>query len=330
MDVAAHTSCVSVIVPVYNGVALVRRCLESVLTQAGDFLGELIVVDDGSTDGSVPAVQNLRQERLRLLRQENQGPAAARNAGLAQARGRYVAFLDADDYWDPLFLQHTVRFLEAHPQAVAVSVAQVHRLLGKPDWVVPHVLQSASPWPGPQMLDSFFTFWAQHAHVCTGSVLMRTEVARRTGGQRTEFRMCEDLEFWGYLATFGPWGFVPQVLFVSDGGAVTRRQGWLQKNRRRWASAPTVEAWQERIVERLDPREREGFQAVRAQVAKTLAYAMVLSGRDALARQTCSYFAQQKTGRVGALLARAAPSPLAWKGLCGALRLREWWRDKRI
>jgi glycosyltransferase involved in cell wall biosynthesis len=321
---------VSIIIPAYNGAALIARCLESVLAQAGRFLLEVIVVDDGSTDDTASVVENLRQDRLRLLRQENRGPAAARNAGLAQATSRYTAFLDADDYWEPRFLQETVGFLETHPEAIAVSVGQVHKVLGKPDWVVPHALQSESPWRGPQMLDSFFPFWARYAHVCTGSVLIRTDIAQRTGGQRTEFRICEDLEFWAYLATFGAWGFIPEVLFVSDGGAVTRRQGWLRKNRRRWASAPSVETWQQRIVGRLDPRERAGFQAVRARVAKNLAYAMILSGRDALARQTCSYFEGHATDRVGTLLTRAARSGATWKGLCAALRLREWWRDKRI
>ena len=211
------TSSVSVIIPVYNGAALMRRCIESVWTQVGRFPAELIIVDDGSTDDTVQVATGLGQDRIRMIQQENQGPAAARNAGLGRATGRYVAFLDADDYWLPTFLQHTVGFLETHPEAIAVSVGQIHKLLGKPDCIVPHALQSESLGREPRMLDSFFTFWASHRHVCTGSVLMRADAARQTGGQRTEFRICEDLEFWGYLATFGPWGFVPEVLFVSDG-----------------------------------------------------------------------------------------------------------------
>lgn len=322
---------VSVLVPVYNGAALIARCLESVLAQEGRFLVELLVIDDGSTDDTIAVVQGLRQARLRLLAQENQGPAAARNAGLAQATGSYVAFLDADDYWRPGFLAQTASFLETHPETVAVSVGQLHKFPGKPDGIVPRFLEDYSQPRVPQILDSFFDFWARYNHVCTGSVLMRTDSARQTGGQRTGFRMCEDLEFWAYLATFGPWGFLPEVLFVSDGGFVTHQQGWLTKNRRRWASAPTVTDWEKRIVARLDPRELDGFRRVRMRVAKNLAYAMILSGRDRLARDTLRYVDPQTRDRLGRTLLRASHwGPVAWKALCGCLRLREAARDRRM
>lgn len=66
-------------------------------------------------------------------------------------------------------------------------------------------------------------------HVCTGSITIRIDIARQAGGMREDLRQCEDLEFWAYLATFGKFGFIPEVLFVSDGNAVTRSQGWIDK-----------------------------------------------------------------------------------------------------
>ncbi|MFY9718201.1 MAG: glycosyltransferase [Candidatus Cybelea sp.] len=111
---------VSVIVPLYNKAPYVLRALESVAAQAvEDF--EVIVVDDGSTDGGGDIVAGIPDSRFRLIRQANAGPGAARNRGLREARAPYVAFLDADDRWLPNFLSENVSILERHPSAAAVS-----------------------------------------------------------------------------------------------------------------------------------------------------------------------------------------------------------------
>ena len=88
----------SIIIPVYNGAAYLRACLESILCHAVPAM-EVLVIDDGSTD-ETPSICDAigqRDSRLRLLRQENRGVSAARNAGIREARGRYLAFVDGDD-----------------------------------------------------------------------------------------------------------------------------------------------------------------------------------------------------------------------------------------
>ncbi|MCU0914606.1 MAG: glycosyltransferase [Planctomycetes bacterium] len=111
---------VSVIVPLYNKGPYVVRALRSVLGQTyPDF--ELIVVDDGSTDNGPEQVRTSGDPRLRMVRQANAGPGAARNRGLAEATGRYVAFLDADDEWLPTYLERTVRILDEYPRCAAVA-----------------------------------------------------------------------------------------------------------------------------------------------------------------------------------------------------------------
>ena len=109
---------VSVIVPLFNKAPSVARSLASIANQTHrDF--EAIVVDDGSTDGGDAAVEALGDPRFRLIRQANAGPGAARNRGIANASGAYVAFLDADDTWDPAYLEQMIARLDAQPQAVA-------------------------------------------------------------------------------------------------------------------------------------------------------------------------------------------------------------------
>ena len=102
---------VDVIIPLYNKAETVGRTIESVLSQTmGDF--HLIIVDDGSTDGSVEAARRFADSRITIVSQENQGPGAARNKGIELARARYVAFLDADDQWYPFYLDNAMKAID--------------------------------------------------------------------------------------------------------------------------------------------------------------------------------------------------------------------------
>jgi glycosyltransferase involved in cell wall biosynthesis len=96
------TETVSVIVPVYNGEATIRGAVERILGQTV-VPEEVIVVDDGSTDGTAAALASFGS-RIRVLRQRNQGPAAARNAGIRASRGHYLAMTDSDCYPEPTWL----------------------------------------------------------------------------------------------------------------------------------------------------------------------------------------------------------------------------------
>ncbi|HYB10543.1 MAG TPA: glycosyltransferase family 2 protein [Alphaproteobacteria bacterium] len=113
---------VSVVMPVYNRAALVANSLESVLRQ--DFKNfEIVLVDDGSTDDLGRSLAPYSGGPLRLIRQEaNKGSAAARNRGIRESGGAYIAFLDSDDEWLPGKLTRQVARLDASPRDVAVSI----------------------------------------------------------------------------------------------------------------------------------------------------------------------------------------------------------------
>jgi glycosyltransferase involved in cell wall biosynthesis len=110
---------ISVVVPAFNAGSYVATALDSALAQT-DPCFEVIVVDDGSTDQTREIVRGYRP-RVRLIEQENEGPAAARNLLLAKARGKYVAFLDADDLWLPDKLERQRKLFERYPDLVLVS-----------------------------------------------------------------------------------------------------------------------------------------------------------------------------------------------------------------
>jgi glycosyltransferase involved in cell wall biosynthesis len=188
---------VSVLMPAHNCVRFVAQAVDSVLSQDYQPL-ELIVVDDGSTDGTAELLAGYG-DRVRLLRQTNRGPAAARNRALSVARGDLVAFIDGDDVWLPGKLSAQVAYLRAYP---APKLVYGHWREWRPDangaWPDPLAFAngyddssidlSQSGWVYPQLLlDSI---------VHTITALMPTELLRTVGGFDEELKVGEDYDLW--------------------------------------------------------------------------------------------------------------------------------------
>lgn len=141
------TPLVSVIVPIHNGERFLGEALDSVAAQDYGAV-EVIVVDDGSSDGG-PAIASARE--VVLVRQERRGVASARNAGIDRARGEIVTFLDQDDLWMPSKLRRQVEILTAHPDRICLVQASYFLEAG----VTP------PPWFGkPELLARDHTGWA--------------------------------------------------------------------------------------------------------------------------------------------------------------------------
>lgn len=107
----------SVIIPLYNKAPYVAKTVESVLAQThGDY--ELIIIDNGSTDGSNGVISQFTDPRIRIVRlEENIGVSNARNKGVELSTAPYITFLDADDWWEPTFLEEMAALVERHPGA---------------------------------------------------------------------------------------------------------------------------------------------------------------------------------------------------------------------
>lgn len=316
---------ISIIIPVYNPGNLIKRCLDSILAQKGSYTYEVLMVDDGSTDNSSEIIEGYRNPAFRLMHQENSGPAVARNKGLELAQGEYVAFIDADDYWKDGYVQKTIDFMKNHHDCVAVSVTckNVVSFRGNasynPSWM------DESREEIPFVLKDFLSYWAEYCHVGTCSTTMRTDVARQTKGMRTDLRITEDYEFWIYLSTFGKWGVIPEVLYVSDGGDVTQTLGWLNKMEKRWRNAPSIADWEKRIVAaKPELKDDEGYKRARGRISRNLTYCQLLSGRLSLSRHEAveygDYFTKDPIGR---LMNIAKYTPVTWWMLAKFLRWRE-------
>lgn len=182
--------------PLYNKAPYVRKAMESVVDQTyGDW--ELIVVDDGSTDGGGDVAAAIADPRIRIVRQDNSGVGAARNHGVALAAAPYVAFLDADDWWEPTFLAEMAGLTERYPDA---------GIYGTSYWIVKNGRKRVAPIG----VDEGFTegeinYCRVYAKtlcmpLCTGSVCLRRDVFDEAGGFKTHLKLGEDFDLWIRIA----------------------------------------------------------------------------------------------------------------------------------
>lgn len=316
---------VSIIIPVYNAMPLLKRTLSSVFSQITNFSFEIIIVDDGSSDGSVDYIKAHLNEKVTLIEQKNGGPAKARNRGLQIAKGNYIAYLDADDFWKDTFLQKTISFLELHHECVAVSVGQKHLAI-QGNLIKPSCLND---FKEAIAIKDFWTFWLRNAHICTGSAIIRTYMLKKIGGQREDLRITEDLELWALISTYGNWGFIPEVLFTSDGTSVImNKSDWLNKMQRRWENAPSISEWEKRIIAvKPELHEDEGYKRARGRISRNLTYCQLLSDRLSLSREEAQKYGDYFTNdTIGRLMKIAKHSQFTWWILARFLKYREYHR----
>lgn len=186
----------SVVIPLYNKRGFVRRAVMSVLAQdLTDF--ELLVIDDGSTDGGAGELRDIADPRLRLVTQANAGVAAARNRGIAEATREWVAFLDADDWWRPEHLTELALTAARWPRAgiIASRVQQVRG--GKP-------IPSHRHEPLHSRIIDYFAEAAKDILVVhTSATAVRRDLARTIGGFRN-LRPGQDIDLWCRMALAAP------------------------------------------------------------------------------------------------------------------------------
>lgn len=176
---------VSVIIPLYNKSRYISRALDSVFAQTyQDY--EVIVVDDGSTDNGPEIVRQYRDKRLRMVRQANAGPGAARNRGISESKARLLAFLDADDEWMPEFLQKSVKKLESNPDCDLTASSY---FLGEERTNVTPIYKKCGITDGPWKLQtdiSMKKLMSAHYIFNSWAILCKREVIEQYGGFRTE------------------------------------------------------------------------------------------------------------------------------------------------
>jgi hypothetical protein len=188
---------VSVVLPVWNGERFLAEAVESVLSQTLDSF-ELLLVDDGSTDATsdIAHVFTCRDPRVRVIHIDRRGIAHALNAGIEQARGRYVARMDADDISCPSRLQKQIAYLDANPDCVAVGSA-----VSVIDEAGEHVGTRTFPEHHDGITNKLISGWSNA--IAHPTVVMRREALLAVGGYRPDRVPSEDLDLWIRLSAIG-------------------------------------------------------------------------------------------------------------------------------
>ena len=207
---------ITVVIPLYNKEKTIVTALDTVLTQTyQDF--EVVVVDDGSTDNGAAVVELYTDPRIRLISQENAGVSAARNHGIAEARGEYVAFLDADDEWLPEFLSEIVSLQREFPNCRAQATTYVQCQNGEKK----NIILNKLPFTGERgVLTNYFEV-ATHSNppVWTGAVCIERALLQELGGFPLGIKSGEDLLTWARIATRTHWAYSlkPYAIFNMEG-----------------------------------------------------------------------------------------------------------------
>jgi glycosyltransferase involved in cell wall biosynthesis len=214
---------ISVIIPTYNRKKVLPRAIHSVLAQRGaDF--ELIIVDDGSTekldggwsstDGEKPSSIRHPLPAIRVFRQENSGPAAARNLGIKEAKGTWIAFLDSDDEWKPGKLKAQLEFFEENPDHLICQTEET--------WV----RNGTRVNPMKKHKKSGGWIFEKCLPLCVVSpsaVMMHRKLLDEAGLFDESLPACEDYDLWLRIAAKHPIGLIEKPYIIKYGGHEDQR-----------------------------------------------------------------------------------------------------------
>ncbi|MDY5583424.1 MAG: glycosyltransferase [Candidatus Merdousia sp.] len=194
----------SVVIPLYNKEKAIKSTIESVLAQSFvDF--ELLVIDDGSTDNSVSIVKQFADNRIRLLSKKNGGVSSARNFGIQSANTGYIAFLDADDKWDPNFLLTMYSLINKYPNCgmycSAMTLSYPNGLNATFTRIVNHDC----------VLNDYFEASSIAYFMCASSCVIPKKIFDNCGNF-TIGRMGEDLEMWARIMLKYDMAYTPKSL----------------------------------------------------------------------------------------------------------------------
>ena len=308
----------SVVIPAYQAAESIADTLDSVLAQTFQNY-EVIVVNDGSPDSEeMEKVLAPYRDRIQYLRQENQGPAGARNTGIRMARGPYVALLDSDDMWDPEHLAAQLAVLEAGP-GIDMVYADARIIGDVPE--AGRTVMEFCPSAGEVTFEGLVTRQAT-VHICVS--VCRREALLRTGLFDPAFRGTEDIDMWMRIARQG--GRIAYQRRVL--GSYRKRAGSLSSDRvsmvegflavlEKAARDPGLTASQRDAVERQMEVERNKLE--------------LHKGRDAfLAGDAATAASHLTRANAGQRSLKLAAVVMMLRVAPGLLRALYQWRDRHV
>lgn len=200
---------ISVIIPLYNKAASICTAIERVISQTYQNF-EIIVVNDGSTDGSEKLVKQFSDHRIKLIEQPNGGVSKARNRGISESSAEYVTFLDADDEWDIHYLETQISLLREHPEC---NVFVTNYQFKHPNGVLEPAIINNLGFNNESgvITDYFYVAATSHPPITSISVLIKKSSLENIGGFPVGIKSGEDLLTWAKLACHNKIAFSKRI-----------------------------------------------------------------------------------------------------------------------
>ncbi len=290
----SNAAAISVVVPLFNNEKTVARCLSSILGQSFDDL-DLIVVDDGSTDESAAVVESFSDPRVRLVHQENAGPAAARNRGVRSTHADLIAFLDADDEWMPSYLETIWSLSHTYPAAGILATNCLVRE-AQQTWIP--TSKHLPPRGETDRLDRYFRICAKVMPFGPSCCAVRRSVLERIGGFRESMRYYEDLDAFARIAVSHP------IIYRNETHSTYYNASALRDPR------PSVEN-RRQVIETLTEVRARASRRQRSDIDYLIATLLV--------GEAATFVANGKGQTARALLRRSPGSLLVRPGMWGAV-----------
>jgi glycosyltransferase involved in cell wall biosynthesis len=313
------TATVAVIIPAYNCEDFIVEALDSIARQT-EIPDEVVVVDDGSTDRTAELVSAFNSKsalRIILIRQSNQGIAAARNAGIARCSSNWIALLDGDDIFYPSFIEKAKQALLTHPELIACFSDRdvvdgegefMRRDLDEPRF---RALKAERLDDGVSVLrESPFITLVSGNVIPIGNLMFSRENYDKAGGFDAELRAVEDKPFLLRLAKLGTFGFIDEPLGIwrrhnanTSGSGNNFKMNWYSE-----LGAIKLEAQADALG--LDRAEREAIRRQRQRMPARLLYSASASANPAYLKLAVRLLMQ---GRAGPLLIATSSARYAWR-----------------
>ena len=301
---------ISVVIPLWNKRAEVGAAIASALAQTARPL-EIVVVDDGSTDGSAAIVEAFTSPLVRLIRQPNAGVSAARNRAIAEARGEWVALLDADDEWRPEFLERVSLLSLECPDCRAYGTGfDIRDAQGR--------LTRGNTPAVRGRVDYFAEAMHRYVLIPSATVLHRQTVIE-AGGFPDGMRLGEDQYLWTKLARTASVGFLPEQLVVYSRAAQNRSAAIYRPEQTRYS-----------FEDLYDPSAPALSNEYVARVAIGKALTISAKGGTEEARRTARFFSYTRLNRFALWKLRLLNMlPASWRPSVFGFYNRMAWRLAR-
>lgn len=201
---------ISIVIPIYNKERYIRNTINNILQQTYQNF-EIIIINDGSTDNSLPIVQSFIDKRIHIFSQLNSGVSDARNLGIKRAQYSYIAFCDADDEWMPDHLMHITQLIQNYPDAGLLSTGRVcYQNEKKIDKIY---FSNIS-----QSMFIVKDICSCMEKVITSSICIKKEAIQKVGGFKSQIKNGEDLDLWIRIASSYKVAYynIPSVKYIAN------------------------------------------------------------------------------------------------------------------